>query len=193
MNKVSEIITTLSDFLEKTHSDLDKWFEVENSLGVFKPVPIAWSIFEILEHISLTSHYLLIIIAKATDKALRNVQNRDLATELQNYTLLRPALDEIGVLGSFAWVRPLHMEPTGKVALAAVRATIQTQLTECKQLLTRLNDGQGVLYQTTMSVNNLGKLDVYQYLYFLAQHIQRHIQQMQRNQRQFYAQHSKNN
>ncbi|MFD2875047.1 DinB family protein [Paenibacillus rhizoplanae] len=48
------------------------------------------------------------------------------------------------------------------------------------QLLKELEDGEGLLYTTTMTVNNLGKLDVYQYIYFLCQHAKRHIVQMQR-------------
>ena len=37
-----------------------------------------------------------------------------------------------------------------------------------------------VLYKTTMSVNGLGKIDVYHYIYFLVQHAQRHISQMKK-------------
>jgi hypothetical protein len=32
-----------------------------------------------------------------------------------------------------------------------------------------------------MTVNELGKIDVYEYIYFLGQHGQRHIIQMQKN------------
>lgn len=31
-----------------------------------------------------------------------------------------------------------------------------------------------------MTVNNLGKIDVYQYIYFLAMHAQRHVEQMEK-------------
>jgi hypothetical protein len=36
-----------------------------------------------------------------------------------------------------------------------------------------------------MSVNNLGKLNVYEYVYFLAQHARRHLTQMQDNAAEF--------
>jgi hypothetical protein len=42
-----------------------------------------------------------------------------------------------------------------------------------------LSNGEGALYKTTMSVNSLGKIDVYEYIYFLAQHGRRHIGQME--------------
>lgn len=35
-----------------------------------------------------------------------------------------------------------------------------------------------------MSVNDLGKIDLYQWLYFLARHARRHVQQMQEVERQ---------
>jgi hypothetical protein len=48
-----------------------------------------------------------------------------------------------------------------------------------------LQNGEGLLVFTNMSVNNLGKLDIYQYIYFLTKHIERHIRQLQRLQKQF--------
>jgi hypothetical protein len=36
-----------------------------------------------------------------------------------------------------------------------------------------------------MSVNDLGKIDLYQWLYFLGQHARRHLQQMQEVEREF--------
>ena len=36
-----------------------------------------------------------------------------------------------------------------------------------------------------MTVNDLGKIDVYQYLYFLAQHAKRHVGQMEKVEAEF--------
>jgi hypothetical protein len=38
-----------------------------------------------------------------------------------------------------------------------------------------------------MSVNNLGKLDVYQYIYFLSLHAERHLQQLKKIEEEFRA------
>jgi hypothetical protein len=62
-----------------------------------------------------------------------------------------------------------------------VRQQLHDQLVQALGCLDRLPAGQGVLHQTTMSVNNLGKLNVYEYLYFLAQHARRHVRQLQEN------------
>ncbi|MBN8787104.1 MAG: hypothetical protein J0I84_08435 [Terrimonas sp.] len=48
-----------------------------------------------------------------------------------------------------------------------------------------MKNGEGVLYKTTMTVNDLGKIDVYEYIYFLAQHGQRHVTQMEKNEAEF--------
>jgi hypothetical protein len=74
------------------------------------------------------------------------------------------------------------MEPTGEALLDEVRNTIREQKNRCINYLDNMPNGEGVLYKTTMSVNNLGKIDVYEYIYFLAKHAQRHITQMERNE-----------
>ncbi len=84
----------------------------------------------------------------------------------------------IGERGSFEWVRPEHMEPTGVSSSAEVRAILRQQLGECLILLERIGGGVGSLCRVTMSVNGLGKIDLYQWLYFLAQHARRHVQQL---------------
>jgi hypothetical protein len=68
-----------------------------------------------------------------------------------------------------------------------VRARLQEQLAECLVWLDQLGQGAGILYKTTMTVNDLGKIDVYEYLYFLAMHTRRHLMQMEENKRLFEA------
>lgn len=70
------------------------------------------------------------------------------------------------------------MEPTGRPATVEVRARLRQQREECLALLERLNRGEGALCQLRMSVDALGRIDLYQWLYFLAQHARRHLQQM---------------
>ena len=93
----------------------------------------------------------------------------------------------IGISKSFEWVRPEHMEPkrNGEQDLQAVKEKIEQQILQCVTYLEQLSNGEGVLLRTTMSVNNLGKIDVYEYIYFLIQHTARHIMQMQRNEQAF--------
>ena len=74
----------------------------------------------------------------------------------------------------------MHMEPTGKVALDEIKATIERQLQECIACLYQMQHGEGVLHSTMMTVNGIGKIDVYHYIYFLAQHAKRHLVQIEK-------------
>ncbi|MCU0355282.1 MAG: DinB family protein [Cytophagales bacterium] len=185
MTQIEEIIQETRRTLVCVFADVDTWFEKPADLRDFRPPTNGWTINEVLEHISLTSHFLLILIDKAVTKALKNVNNLNLTQELADYHFEKEKLDEVGLYKSFEWIRPEHMDPTGQVPLVQVRETIQNQLNRCLEHLQNMPNGEGVLYKTTMTVNNLGKIDVYEYIYFLAKHAERHIAQMERNEQEF--------
>jgi hypothetical protein len=116
---------------------------------------------------------------------LLNVNQLDIQEQLQTYNFHRDKLTEIGLHKSFGWIRPEHMEPKGEKSLQEVRQQLKDQLKQCLDFLDTLKNGEGVLFKTTMTVNDLGKIDVYEYIYFLAQHGQRHITQMTKNELEF--------
>ncbi|WP_218144594.1 DinB family protein [Hymenobacter actinosclerus] len=178
---MAEVRVCLTD----TFAALDAWFDQPADLRRYRPAAGGWTADEILEHVGLTNHFLLILVDKATRKALLNAQTQDLAAALAAYEFQTGKLADIGRHKSFAWIRPEHMEPTGTRPLAEVRAQLQQQLAHCRQTLAAMPNGEGALYRTTMSVNGLGKIDVYEYLYFLAQHGQRHLTQLSRNAAEF--------
>lgn len=153
------------------------WFEKDAALRGYVPANGGWTINQILEHIALTNHYLLLIINKATGKAVKRAVKNNVPDVDAGYLNRLYQVNEIGKHKSFAWVRPEHMEPTGK-ATAEIKSELATQLGNCLNCIRSLKNGEGVLVNTTMTVNNLGKIDVYQYLYFLSKHIERHITQM---------------
>ena len=180
MLSIHTIITNVRQALIQTFTEVDGWFDTPAELLAYVPETGGWRIEQILEHISLTNHFLLILIDKGRIRVLKSADEERLREALAGYVFNSLALDEVGKPGSFDWMRPDHMEPTGKIALAEVRATLHQQHRSCLDTLEALPNGEGVLSKTTMTVNNLGKLDVYQYLYFLAQHARRHLTQMSR-------------
>lgn len=184
---IQAIITDIRTSLVDTFAGIDTWFDKDDDLRHYRPRTGGWTIDEILEHIGLTNHFLLILIHKGVNKALQNKQNLDLEAELKNYTFHLDKLRQIGLHQSFPWIRPDHMEPTGKKSSEEVRHQLQEQLGHCLTCLERLKNGEGVLYKTTMTVNDLGKIDVYEYIYFLAQHGRRHVMQMEKNEAEFRA------
>lgn len=185
--QIQSIIALIKNSLTTTFSDIDTWFDKDTDLREYKPIDEGWTINQILEHIGLTNHFLLILIDKGTGKALQNIHKLDLQTELQHYVFHHDKLTEVGLHKSFVWMRPEHMEPKSEKTLNEVRTQLKEQVAHCLSNLETLSNGEGVLYKTTMSVNELGKIDVYEYIYFLAQHGQRHITQMQKNEAEFVA------
>ena len=173
-------INQLISYLNKTAPLVDRWFNESDEIRVFHPANGGWNINQILEHISITSHYLLILIEKGTRKSLNKLTQADLDAELQNYTFHNPKLETIGKHLSFHWPRPDHMEPNGQKSLTEIRTSIKAQFNQCLGCLEKIPNGEGILHKTTMSVNDLGKIDVYQYIYFLGKHAERHIEQMEK-------------
>lgn len=184
---ISALIANIRILLLHTFASVDTWFDKPTALRAHSPYNGGWSIDQILEHIRLTNHFLLILIDKGAQKALNKSTQLDLDEALSTYNFQQEKLDQVGVHLSFPWVRPEHMEPLGHKTPAEVRQQLQAQLQQCLNTLDRLKNGEGVLYQTTMTVNDLGKIDVYQYLYFLAQHAKRHVGQMEKVEMEFFA------
>jgi hypothetical protein len=184
---IHELIQEIKDHLIRSFGIVDTWFEKKAALREYKPLSEGWSINQILEHITLTSHFLLILIEKGTKKALANTNGLQLEEELKNYQFHRDKIEEVGQHRSFAWIRPEHMDPKGEKSLEQIRQQMQDQFGQCMTVLEKLPNGEGVLSKTTMTVNDLGKIDVYEFIYFLSQHVQRHISQMEKVAAEFFA------
>ena len=157
-----------------TFAELDRWFEEPDELRRFAPPSGGWSADQVLEHVTLTNRFLLLTLGKwvgiAEHRAGRGDPIPEGETDLDR-------LAAIGERGSFAWIRPEHMEPVGTPP-GEVRATLHRQLGESLIFLERIRNGVGALCVITMTVNDLGKIDLYQWLYFLAQHGRRHLRQL---------------
>jgi hypothetical protein len=182
---IRNIIERIKKESIKTFDDLFYWFECDDKLLDHLPANGGWTIRQILEHISLTNHFLLILIRKGTIKSIEKASNTEYSDVLVNYDLEWDKLKVIGEHRSFEWNRPEHMEPTNKILLSDVKILLEQQLQECISLIDQIPNGEGVLYKTMMSVNNLGKIDVYHYIYFLIQHINRHLRQMEKIRLEF--------
>jgi hypothetical protein len=166
-------IAAVRQTLRDAFAELDVWFDRPAPLR-FKPPSGGWSIDQVLEHVTLTNHFLMLTLRKWVETAVRRAEREAISareSDLQRFEM-------IGQRGSFGWVRPEHMEPTGRPTSAEVRAILHQQLAEGEGLLDRMGRGERSLCRITLTVNNLGKIDLYQWLYFLAQHARRHLQQL---------------
>jgi len=182
---IDEIINKIRNEIKTVFDEVYEWFNVNEGQLNYEPKNGGWNIRKVLEHISLTNHFLLILIKKGTIKSIAKAKNTVYARLLIDYDIDWIKLKAIGEHQSFYWNRPEHMEPTGTVDLAAIKSKLQQQLTESLDYLTQLKNGEGILYKTTMSVNDLGKIDVYHYLVFLALHTKRHLTQLEKIKAEF--------
>jgi hypothetical protein len=105
---IANLLEKLRSHLTTTFASVDEWFDQPAALREYRPADLGWTTNEVLAHIGLTNHYLLILVEKGTAKALANTQGGELATELATYKFPRKKLGAIGVLHAFAWVRPAH-------------------------------------------------------------------------------------
>lgn len=126
----------------------------------------AWSVAEHLEHVSLVNHFLLLTIGKGVATAVRRARTRPVPPGVSDLVLLAIIADP----AAFPWEPPGHMLPTGARPVTEVRALLTSQHGECLGLLERMGAGEGKLCSFRMSVAGRGKLDMYQWLYFLTRH-----------------------
>ena len=175
---ITDIINRIKVDMTGIFREVNDWFDIPGDLMHYTPESGGWTVRQILEHISLTNYFLLILIRKGVDSSLKKSKTTDYTNRLHGYDLDWKKLKMIGTHKSFGWQSPDHMEPAGDMSLSEIRSKIQMQYDQCMLYLDQLDKGQGILHTTMMTVNNLGKIDVYHYIYFLAQHAKRHIAQM---------------
>ncbi len=167
-------IGTVQRTIEEVYSSVDTWFDKPHAMRAFRPSNNGWTIDEILEHITLTNHFLLIIIRKGMEKALRRSQTQQPSDGESDLHFM----NVVCYTKALRWAHPEHMTPQGKESPEAIRHRMRQQYAECLALLGQLRNGEGSLHTVRMSVGELGKIDMYQWLYFLALHIRRHFDQL---------------
>lgn len=179
---IFRFIQKIKNHLQLSFDEVDGWFEKDRKTLDHQPSNGGWTVRQILEHLYLTNFYLLILIEKGSRKALRNPGGLDPDVEIRNYVFDREKFEKVGEYGAFEWIRPNHMEPKGEMELHEIRSLISMQHEQCLIYLDRMKNGEGLLCRTTMTVNGLGKINVYEYIYFLSLHIRRHLTQMKNNE-----------
>ncbi|GFO67109.1 hypothetical protein GMLC_06880 [Geomonas limicola] len=158
--------------LKEVFAALDHCFdESEEWLRTRPEYPEAWSVAEHLEHLRLANHYLLLTIDKGCRKALKRAARQPIPRTTSELAPLAPIADP----HAFPWLPPQHMLPGPVGDLAELRRQLRGQLGHCLELLELLPAGAGRLCTIRMSVHELGKLDLYQWFYFLAQHVRYHL------------------
>lgn len=182
---IQNVMSRIKDEMFITFNDVMKWFNAGDAMMQYRPANGGWTIAEVLEHITLTNFYLLLLIRKAALKSLQHSMDNDYRDVLQSYEFDWEKMQVISNRDAADWSTPEQMIPSGTVATGNIKATLRRQLVECVGLLDDLKNGEGILQTTMMNVYGLGKIDVYQHIYFLVQHTKRHIGQMRAVRNEF--------
>ena len=171
------VAENVHDALVQMFSGLDAWFDrPPYELQARPDYPGAWSGAEHLEHVSLVNHFLLLTIGKGCAKAARRAGRVPLPEAESDLAPLIPIADP----DAFPWSPPSHMVPAGGEEPAELRARLRSQCSRCLELLAGMPGGEGRLCTIRMSVHGLGRLDMYQWLFFLAQHGRYHLALLRR-------------
>jgi hypothetical protein len=176
-SSIAAVCATLDD----TFSCLDSWCHIPEERLIHRPsYPHAWTALEHLEHVSLVNHFLLLTIGKGVNTALRRARTQPIPVGESDLMCLAPIADP----DAFPWEPPGHMIPSGTKTLPEIREFLKTQHRQCREMLERIGKGEGKLCSFRMSVFSLGRLDMYQWLFFLAQHGRWHLEFLARRERQ---------
>lgn len=135
----AETIASVRRTLLDTFAEIDRWFDRDAGLRRYRPRAGGWTIDEVLEHVTLTNHFLMLTLRKWVEIALRRAGRTQITESESDLSVL----EVVGRRGSFGWVRPEHMEPTGDLAPEAVRETMRDQCRECLKFLERMRNGEG--------------------------------------------------
>src|SRR5688572_15328334 len=96
-------IDTVRRTLDEVFGALDACFRVPEEVLNKRTTVSRWTIAEVLEHVHLTNHFLMIIIRRHTQKALeRKAEGKKVPEDESDLEKLEP----VGILAAFPWPRP---------------------------------------------------------------------------------------
>ncbi len=171
-----DTVKTLMGEIEDVFGRLDAWCLRPLKILDLTPPDVGWSVRLILEHIGIVNRYLLLTLGKGVKLAVRRAVIKPIPEKESNLAMFT----EIADPDAFDWRPPEHMIPQGSVSIDEIRSTLAFQHRECCRLLEKMPKGEGFLHTVRMSVRNLGRLDMYQWLWFILMHARRHLMQMER-------------
>jgi uncharacterized damage-inducible protein DinB len=176
---MNRAVATTRTELTSTFNRMLDVFAVREDVLYYQPSNGGWSMYQVLEHVVLANHFLLRIVNKQAERAvqLASMVNK---RNTQSYALDRNKLNRMELTGSYIWVPQRYTEPAGDMPLLQIKMTLHDQL---NQSIALLDDSKilGAIETTYVA----GKIDALHYLYFLVQHMQRHLGQVERLKQEF--------
>jgi uncharacterized damage-inducible protein DinB len=174
----SAIATTRTELISAFNRMFDV-FAIREDVLYYQPSNGGWNIYQVLEHVVLANHFLLRIVNKQAERAVQ-LAAMVKKGNTEPYVLDRKKLQRMELTGSYIWVPQRYTEPVGDMPLLQIKMTLHDQL---NQILELLNDDK--VLEAIERTYVTGKIDALHYLYFLVQHMQRHLGQVERLKQEF--------
>ncbi len=166
---MENVIIKIRNELIRAISGIDAWFDKEDALLEHKPNIGSKTVREVLQDVMLANRYLLSII----DNGRTNASIQVVDIPMDKYSLKSKLLED-AVINSCLDLDKNAISNEAS-SLPEVRHEIREQLDRCLIHLELLMEGRGVLFKTNLAVGELGNLDIYQSIYFLAIHVRRYL------------------
>lgn len=166
----------LRERLERTFAALERELDAPEEVLARRPGPGSWSPSEVLEHVALTSHYLLLLAEKIGAKSRARLARGE------PWPTAPPRHEHVAAVATDrrAWAHPEHMTPTGDVSAARLDAELRERRARALALLDEMPAGEGTLHGIRVSVLGDERQDLYQLLDFVGRHAERHLAQIAR-------------
>lgn len=137
-----------------------------------------WTVPQILEHVTLTDRFLLILIDKISARARKRIVSGD------PWPAHAPRFDVLQSLASREreWDAPEHMIPIGDLPIGEIETRLERDESRCLALLNEFPRGEGTLHRIRMSMveGDDDRLDLYQFIEIVRLHARRHLAQIER-------------
>lgn len=164
--------------LERAGRELEAWLAAPEPLWSSRPEPQAWSVAEVLEHVALMQHFVLLLVEKLAARGLARAARGGVPPQEPASS---GALDALASR-DFRWERPEHMAPLGRTTREELRERLREQTRRALAVLERTSRGEGALADARMGAID-ARLDAYGFLHLMALHAERHLAQLERNAR----------
>ena len=140
-----------------------------SQVGYVNLIETEWSHVDVIEHMYLTSKFLLI---SCENRLLPKILKRNEPYLEFVYDLSK--IDTVKIR-EFGWKNPSHHYPTRQINLFDLHMVLCEQLEKILDILGKVKNYSVINVKQTINVNDIGKCDLYEWIYFLNCHIARHL------------------
>lgn len=169
---IEQTISQIRKELIRSISALDAWFDKDDALFARKLHGSTKTVRDLMEDVVLANRHLLNIIDRA--RMGSRIDAHD--PPVKDYLVFSQEIDRELTENVFTW--PIENPIFKPSSLEQVRYEIREQLDRCLIHLELLMEGQTSAFQTEFSLGAIGRLDIYQSIYFLALHVRRILGQL---------------